>query len=364
MATLYPDISHYHPVSDWDKVKANCPFLISKATQGTSYIDATLDEFITGCEENKIPYWLYTFLNKGSELAQAKFLVSTCSGKVGSYFVGYILDVEKENTAADVKSALDYLTGLGVKTMLYTMYSQYDTYKSVITARPSDCAWWETRYGQNNGSYSANYAPHSGVDLHQYTSKGSCSGIKGSGIDLNRLTGTKTEDWFKSANGSTATTTETKTTSAASTATTKTTTATAADPTKQIIKNGQTHANNFAGCGLTVDGVRGSATKKGGIKVLQTALNLDYKSGLKVDGVWGTKSEKALGNHYVKKGETQYMVTALEILLMLKGYDTGGLENPGVFGTNLYNAVVKYQKANGLTADGIAGSKTFKSLIS
>jgi len=362
MATLYPDISHYHPVSDWDKVKANCPFLISKGTQGTSYIDTTLDDFIAGCEENKIPYWLYTFLNKGSELAQAKFLVSTCSGKVGSYFIGYILDVEKENTASDVKSALDYLSGLGVKTMLYTMYSQYDTYKSVITARPSDCAWWEARYGQNNGSYSANYAPHSGVDLHQYTSKGSCSGINGQ-IDLNRLTGAKSEDWFKTANGNTAATaTETKTTSAASTATTKTTSTT--DATKQIVKNGQTHANNFAGCGLTVDGIRGSKTKKAGNMVLQTAINLDYKAGLKVDGDWGAKSEKALGNHYVKKGETQYMVTALEILLMLKGYDPGGVESPGVFGSKLETATGNYQKAAGLTVDKVAGVKTFKSLIS
>ncbi|MCC8029656.1 MAG: peptidoglycan-binding protein [Lachnospiraceae bacterium] len=363
MATLYPDISHYHPVTDWVKVKTNCPFLISKGTEGTSLIDSTLDDFISGCESNEIPYWLYAFLRKGSELEQAKFLVSTCASRVGSHFVGYILDVEKGNTAANVKSALDYLSGLGSKTMLYTMYSQYDTYKSVITARPSGCAFWEARYGQNNGSYSASYAPHSGADFHQYTSKGSCSGINGQ-IDLNRLTGTKSEDWFKTANGSTATTaTETKTTSAASTTTASKTTSTT-DTTKQIIKNGQTHANNFAGCGLTVDGVRGSATKKGGIKVLQTAMNLDYKSGLTVDGIWGTKSEKALGTHYVKKGETQYMVTALEILLMLKGHDTGGLENPGVFGTNLYNAVVKYQKANGLIADGIAGPKTFKSLIS
>ncbi|MCD8216709.1 MAG: hypothetical protein LUD01_01455 [Clostridiales bacterium] len=199
MAKLYPDISHYHPVSDWDKVQANCPFLISKGTQGTSYIDTTLDDFIAGCEKKKIPYWLYTYLNKGDELAQAKFLVSACKSKIGDYFVGYILDVEAGNTAANVKSALDYLSGLGVKTMIYTMYSQYDTYKSVITGRPSDCAFWEARYGANNGSYSAQYAPHSGADLHQYTSKGSCSGVSGQ-VDLNRISGSKDEDWFKTAN--------------------------------------------------------------------------------------------------------------------------------------------------------------------
>lgn len=166
MATLYPDISHYHPVIDWTKVKANCPFLISKGTQATSYIDSTLDDFISGCESNDIPYWLYAYLNNGSELEQAKFLVSTCSGKVGSHFVGCILDVEEENAAANVKSALDYLSGLGVKIMLYTMYAQYDTYKSVITGRPSDCAFWESRYGQNNGSYNSAYNRNNKKQAH------------------------------------------------------------------------------------------------------------------------------------------------------------------------------------------------------
>ncbi len=192
--STYPDISHYHPVTDWSKVKANCPFLISKATQGTGNIDSTLDSFISGCETNKIPYWLYSYLNKGSELEQAKFLVSTCKGKIGNYFVGYILDVEAGNSASNVKSALDYINGIGVKTMIYTGYSDYNTYKNIITARPDSCAWWESRYGLNNGSYSSKYPCHSGVDLHQFTSAGTCAGISGN-VDLNRIV-QKGESWY------------------------------------------------------------------------------------------------------------------------------------------------------------------------
>ncbi|MCD7982043.1 MAG: hypothetical protein LUF32_07005 [Clostridiales bacterium] len=104
-------------------------------------------------------------------------MVSVCAGKAGSRFVGYILDVEAGNAAANVKSALDYLNGLGVKTMLYTMYAQYDTYRAVITGRPPDCAFWEARYGSDNGTYNTQYAPHREADLHQYTSRGSCPGI-------------------------------------------------------------------------------------------------------------------------------------------------------------------------------------------
>ncbi|MCC8126248.1 MAG: hypothetical protein LIO92_02475, partial [Clostridiales bacterium] len=196
MATsLYPDISHYHPVKDWAKVKASCPFLICKATEGTTFIDTSLEDFIVGCEENKISYWLFAYLRKGNEVDQAQFLISACKEKTGDYFVGYALDIEEENSAANVKAALGYLAGLGVKTLLYTMYSQYGIYKTVIESRPSDCAFWEARYGENTGFYDAKYAPHT-CDLHQYTSKGICAGITGV-CDLNRIAGSKKEEWFK-----------------------------------------------------------------------------------------------------------------------------------------------------------------------
>lgn len=133
---------------------------------------------------------------------------------------------------------------------------------------------------------------------------------------------------------------------------------------KDIIALGQQHANNFVQAGLTPDGIRGENTRRAGVKVLQHALNCDYNSNLAVDGMWGTKSKKALGNHYVKRGEKQFMITALEILLMLKGYDSKGVECPGIFGGGLERTVKCYQADHGLTVDGKAGSATFLSLIS
>ncbi len=80
--------------------------------------------------------------------------------------------------------------------VIHTGYKNYDTYKDVIENRPSNCAWWESRYGKNDGTdTSAKYPCHDGVDLCQFTSKGSRSGISGN-CDLNRLTGTKAESWF------------------------------------------------------------------------------------------------------------------------------------------------------------------------
>ena len=132
----------------------------------------------------------------------------------------------------------------------------------------------------------------------------------------------------------------------------------------QIVKDGQIHARNFAASGLSADGIRGANTIKAGIKVLQQGMNLDYGAGLALDGIWGSKSEAALGNHTVRRGERQYMVTALQILLMLKGYYPNGVENPGHFGAGCEKAVRQYQADHGLTVDGVAGYKTFKSLIS
>lgn len=131
-----------------------------------------------------------------------------------------------------------------------------------------------------------------------------------------------------------------------------------------IIQAGQVQANKFTGSNVDTDGVRGTETKKVGIKVLQTAMNLDYNAGLAVDGIWGTASSNALGNHYVTSGESQYMVTAAEILLMLRGYNTNGVEYPGTFGSGLKSALNSFKSDNGLSANGICDSSTFLSLIS
>lgn len=196
MADYYPDISHHHSVDDWERVADHCPFMITKATQGTSFVDSAMAGIVRQCEKRGVYYWLYAYLNKGDELAQAKFLEKTCRDKIGKYFMGYILDVEAGNTAAGVQKAMDYLKTLPHKMMLYTMYSQYDRYKNIIALRPKKCAWWEARYGLNNGRYDAAYPCHSGVDLHQYTSNGTCPGFD-ERIDLNRITGQgKKEKWF------------------------------------------------------------------------------------------------------------------------------------------------------------------------
>lgn len=125
------------------------------------------------------------------------------------------------------------------------------------------------------------------------------------------------------------------------------------------IRQGQTAANKFVGAGLTITGVRDAATKKAGIKVLQKAMNLDYGAGLAVDGIWGSATEAALGKHYVKSGETQYMVTACQILLLIRGFNPKGVEYPGTFGSGCLAAVKKFQTNMKLPVTGICNAATF-----
>ena len=56
---------------------------------------------------------------------------------------------------------------------------------------------------------------------------------------------------------------------------------------------------------------------------------------------------------------SNYVLIAQDDLNTL-GYRTNGLD--GIFGIATYNAVVAYQRSRGLTADGIVGCNTWRSL--
>lgn len=97
-----------------------------------------------------------------------------------------------------------------------------------------------------------------------------------------------------------------------------------------LIDKGMEYAKKF------IEGNTNKITKSN-VKamVLQTALNKDYGSKIIVDGKIGEKTKEALGSHYVKKGEKQYMVTAAEILMYLNNFNPNGVEIPGEYGNGL-----------------------------
>ena len=115
----------------------------------------------------------------------------------GSNFIGYCLDIECGNSAEEVQEAVDYLDEIWTgKKLFYYMYSDYAKYKKTIKNldKRSWCIW-EARYGRNTAKYNNSYPPHEIVDLHQYASGVRIPFMTG-GIDVNRLTGSKSESWF------------------------------------------------------------------------------------------------------------------------------------------------------------------------
>lgn len=138
----------------------------------------------------------------------------------------------------------------------------------------------------------------------------------------------------------------------------------AVNPNKDsVVSRGQQHSINFTGHSISTDGICGKNTLANVQRCFQRAINLDYKKKLSEDGIFGSKSKEALGKHYVKNGEKQYLVTAVEIALMCRGYDPNGVECPGKFGDGLENAVKQFQKDRGLKVDGIAGRNTILKLM-
>ena len=62
----------------------------------------------------------------------------------------------------------------------------------------------------------------------------------------------------------------------------------------------------------------------------------------------------------LKRGSISNYVLIAQDDLNTLGYRTNGLD--GIFGGVTQNAVISYQKARGLTADGIVGCNTWRSL--
>ncbi|MBR4081559.1 MAG: peptidoglycan-binding protein [Clostridia bacterium] len=108
--------------------------------------------------------------------------------------------------------------------------------------------------------------------------------------------------------------------------------------------------------GLKVDGVAGNQT----LTLLYKKAGGAQSTGTTHTPTGGNTSSSYFGGNYatLKKGATGSRVTLLQKALNKLGYSCGSAD--GKFGTGTRNAVIRFQRANGLTADGAAGVNTLK----
>lgn len=116
----------------------------------------------------------------------------------------------------------------------------------------------------------------------------------------------------------------------------------------------------------SVDGIFGSGTKSA-VQYFQRT------NGLSADGIVGSATAAALGMNIgssssassssagvLKRGSSGEAVKTLQQKLKNWGYYSGSVD--GVFGSGTKSAVMYFQRNNGLTADGVVGSRTAAAL--
>lgn len=128
-------------------------------------------------------------------------------------------------------------------------------------------------------------------------------------------------------------------------------TPTPSDDKKKLVKEGQKQLNNFLADfikdgklnPLVVDGELGKKTLFNLTWAFQYAMNRSYNVGLEVDGIFGRFSEAAARDYYTRYGQKSYVVSVLEIGMLLHALDPKGIEYPGIYGNGLKAAVMAYQ---------------------
>ncbi len=97
------------------------------------------------------------------------------------------------------------------------------------------------------------------------------------------------------------------------------------------------------------------------VRRLQKECNMQGFSNQKVDGYPGPNTLK--GCPTLRKGASGNITKLLQERLISLGYDLSKYGADSNFGSETYEAVVKFQKDNGLTPDGIVGKNTWRKLL-
>lgn len=112
-----------------------------------------------------------------------------------------------------------------------------------------------------------------------------------------------------------------------------------------------------------------------GAETETTVKQLQRDAGIEVDGIVGKDTWAILNSDFVKttrpdypgylikKGQQSEDVRKIQTRLIELGYSCGNCGADTIFGKGTYNSVLAFQKANGLSADGIVGPQTWNKLF-
>ena len=207
-------------VSSWqtgiDISKVDCDFVVTKATEGTGYVNPDCDRVYQQAKSLGKELGVYHYASGGDAVAEANYFVDNIVGYIGEA----ILVLDFEGRAANLgpawaKTFLDTVyTRTGVKPLIYmsaSVVSRYD-WSSV---RAGDYGLWIAGYSRGNAIFygynteiAMNYNAGAWSDcvaMYQYTSHGRLSGYSGN-LDMNVFYGDEST-WNAYAGGGNAVTT-------------------------------------------------------------------------------------------------------------------------------------------------------------
>lgn len=182
-------------------------FVITKATEGTSYVNPDCDRVYQDAKNSGKKTGVYHFARKGDAIAQAKYFVDHISGYIGHSVL--VLDYEASAVDQGVGWAKDWLDAVynmtGVKPVIYMSNSVIHRYD--WTSVSEHYSLWNAGYysGYNTIYGFVDNPPLRGslgefydnTALYQYTSSGRLRGWSGN-LDLDVFYG-GTADWDKLA---------------------------------------------------------------------------------------------------------------------------------------------------------------------
>lgn len=150
--------------------------------------------------------------------------------------------------------------------------------------------------------------------------------------------------------------------STSSTTNTGTATNNVAKGQKWLNSNYGTLIKKNIGALLEVDNSYGKESRKAALCVWKDVVNRKYGAKLTTNNFNFYEScKEAAKVAQIRKGASGTLTYILEFILSAKGYYKDAMD--AMFGNNLDAAVRAFQKANGLTVDGIAGPATWYALF-
>lgn len=178
------DVSNHNGYINWNLVKnSGINVVYIKATEGTTYIDPFLNSHYNGANSAGLTIGFYHFLTGlSAPETQAENFYNNIKGKN----FGMKLCLDAETTGYDINNYIKRFinklnTLINIPVVIYT--GAYFAKDNIDTEIKSNYPLWVAHYGVNPWNSGINTG-FNNVIGHQYTNKGSVSGVAGS-CDLN-----------------------------------------------------------------------------------------------------------------------------------------------------------------------------------